>query len=71
MAKAATPPALVCERTGLDEVTIVYSSPRKMCALARGISRGVAQHYGETVTINEEACMHHGAASCRIRVAKV
>jgi predicted hydrocarbon binding protein len=64
----ARPPALVCNRLGPKEVMILYRSPRKMCALARGIARGVAEYYGEEVTLNEESCMHQGAASCQIRV---
>jgi hypothetical protein len=39
-----------------------------MCSLARGIAVGVAGHYGETIELDEETCMHRGDPSCRIRV---
>ncbi|MCI0346838.1 MAG: heme NO-binding domain-containing protein [Chloroflexi bacterium] len=67
----ARPPALACRRTGADEVMILYTSGRKMCALARGIALGVAGHYGEQVALDEETCMHRGDPSCRIRVRLV
>lgn len=66
--RSARPPALACRREGADQVLIVYTSPRKMCAIARGIVHGVAGHYGEEIAIDEETCMHRGDPSCRIRV---
>lgn len=64
----AQPPALQCARPTRDEVVITYTSPRHLCAFARGIIRGVAQHYGERVTITEATCMHRGAEACTISV---
>lgn len=69
--RGATPPYLHAKRTGENEVTVVYTSPRKLCAVARGISRGIARHYNETVDIRDERCMHRGDAECVIVVAKV
>ncbi|HEX4953304.1 MAG TPA: heme NO-binding domain-containing protein [Thermoanaerobaculia bacterium] len=66
--KQAKPPALVCSRTGPNEVTVVYRSARRMCALAKGIVRGVAGHYGETVEIREATCMTQGDPTCQIKV---
>lgn len=66
----ARPPELVATRKGPGEVVIEYSSPRKLCSVAKGIVRGVAKHYRETVVITETTCMHKGAASCRISVRK-
>jgi hypothetical protein len=60
----AEPPPLVASRVGPDEVVIVYRSPRRMCALAKGIARGVADHYGERLAIEERTCMHRGDAEC-------
>ena len=68
--RKAKPPGLRCTRNGPNEVLIDYSSPRKLCALARGIARGVAAHYGEDVSIQEESCMHSGDPSCQIRVTQ-
>ena len=69
--QAAKPPALSCERISPNEVMIVYSSARKMCSLARGIARGVAEHYGDRIDITEDSCMHHGAPACKIRVTEM
>jgi hypothetical protein len=69
--KNAAPPALRCLRRGPKEVTIIYTSARKMCAVAKGITRGVAKHYGEAIQISEPECMHAGRPACRISVRLV
>ena len=66
--KGATPPYLNARRTAPDEVTIIYTSVRKLCAVAKGIVRGVAAHYGETVEIDEVSCMLRGDTSCTLQV---
>jgi heme-NO-binding protein len=66
---SARPPALRVVRTAADEVTVIYSSQRRLCALACGIIRGVAQHYESRVEISQETCIHRGDSECRIRVA--
>lgn len=66
----AQPPKLKTQRIGEDEVVLTYDSPRQMCALAKGIARGLAKHYGEAITIDETQCMHKGAPSCVIRFRK-
>ena len=65
----AKPPELRCLRIGPDEVIVVYSSPRKMCA-AKGIARGMARHFKETVKTSESSCMLAGAKECRISVQR-
>ena len=67
--RGAEPPALHVSRVSPTEVVIEYSSPRRMCAVARGIAQGVADHYGERVTITDRACMLRGDPSCLISVA--
>jgi len=47
----ARPPQLRFERLGPTRLRLSYDSPRKMMAVAKGIIRGVAKHYGNTVTI--------------------
>ena len=64
----ADPPALHVTRTGPRQLVIVYSSPRKMCALAKGICKGVARHYQEAIMISESRCMHNGDPECHIEV---
>ena len=66
--KGATPPYLRATRTAPDEVAIVYTSPRRLCPVAKGIVRGVAAHYGETVSIAEPSCMLRGDASCTLQI---
>jgi hypothetical protein len=60
----ATPPRLGVTTLGDDGVRINYASPRKLCLLVRGVVEGTARHYGETVAIEETACMHRGDPAC-------
>ena len=64
----ATPPELSVERTSKTEVVVTYGSQRRLCAVARGIIKGVAAHFGERVQLSERSCMLRGADSCRISV---
>lgn len=64
----AVPPELKTSRTAPDEVLVEYTSSRHLCAIARGIVKGVAAHYKETVAITEPQCMIRGDEACRIRV---
>lgn len=68
--RAASPPKLRVERLALDEVLIVYDSPRKLCSLAKGIVRGAAEHYHEPVEIDELNCMLNGDPRCEILVRR-
>ena len=67
----ARPPELKCSRIRESEVVIQYASPRKMCAVARGIVRGVATHYGDTISMIDTGCMLRGAIQCTITVRYV
>ena len=64
----ARPPELRCARLAPDHVVITYTSPRKLCGVAKGIARGLATHYGEKVTITESQCMLQGSDRCEISV---
>ncbi|MBA2544969.1 MAG: heme NO-binding domain-containing protein [Deltaproteobacteria bacterium] len=64
----AQPPALDVQRTGPSTLTISYSSARKLCALARGIIRGVAEHYAQRVQIEESTCMLRDDPQCTLNV---
>jgi len=66
----AAPPRLQVERKSPDEVVVTYDSPRKLCAVARGIIRGIAKRYDERVTISDRACMHKGDPKCVISVSR-
>jgi predicted hydrocarbon binding protein len=65
---AARPPMLRVLRRSENEVLVIYASERRMCGVAKGISRGLAVHYGEEVEIDEESCMLTGAGACAIAV---
>lgn len=67
----AHPPVLDCQKVGPDEITIGYSSERKLCAVARGMANGIAEHYGEKIEVSEDSCMHDGDAQCLIRVKRL
>jgi hypothetical protein len=66
----ADPPELRAVRSSPDEVRIEYRSRRGLCALARGIARGLALHFGERVTIDEPACMLRGDSACALVVQR-
>jgi len=66
--KRAKPPNLRCVRVSPAEVIVHYGSDRKLCSVAKGIARGVANHYGDTVTITEKRCMHRGDDHCEISI---
>jgi hypothetical protein len=67
----ARPPNLRCRRVAAQTVMLTYGSPRKLCALARGIIRGLAQHFGEQVEIIERDCMLEGQSACQIQIQRV
>ena len=64
----ARPPQLTISELDGDGVSIVYSSPRRLCVLLRGLTEGTARHYGETATIVERTCMRAGDPACTFDV---
>jgi hypothetical protein len=67
----AHPPALKVTRTGPDAVLVVYASSRRLCALAKGIMRGIADSFGDAITISERACMLRGDPQCELEVSRL
>ena len=65
----ASPPRLALTRSGPDEVVVEYSSARGLCSLAKGIIRGIADHFGDKVSIEEPSCRGHGSPCCVILVS--
>ena len=65
---SARPPHLRISRSGETQVTIHYASPRRLCAMAKGILRGIGSHYGEPLVVVETSCMHAGANACTLVV---
>ena len=68
----AKPPHLKIVRpnrpTSGHAVTIFYRSPRNMCWFGKGIVRGLADHFGEEVSIRDLHCMGEGDDFCEISV---
>lgn len=64
----ALPPHLKARRVSPGEVEVEYTSPRRLCDVARGIVRGIAEERRELVQIEQPECMLRGDARCLIRV---
>jgi hypothetical protein len=62
----ALPPRLRTVRVGPNLVILTYDSPRRLCAVARGIARGLAARFGERLRMTDIECMHRGAQACII-----
>lgn len=62
------PPAARGVRTGKREIEFYYKSDNNLCVLAKGILRGMAQHFRETLSIEEQECTSEGASTCRFIV---
>lgn len=67
----ATPPFLRCIRESDHEVIVDYDSPRKLCYVAKGICRGLAEHFYEKIEIVETSCMHEGGDKCVMHVKRL
>jgi hypothetical protein len=64
----ARPPQLAVTDLGADGLEIVYTSPRRVCAMLRGLVEGTGRVYGETLDVEEPECMHRGDPACRVLV---
>ena len=65
------PPRLVAKRTEPDRMLLTYQSERRLCHVAKGIVRGLKDHFGENVEIQDTQCMHHGAECCQFELVRV
>lgn len=66
--REARPPELAVTDLGEEGLEIVYTSPRRICAMLRGLVEGTGRVYGETVHVEELECMHLGALVCRFAI---
>jgi hypothetical protein len=64
----ARPPQLAVTDLGADGLEIVYTSPRRICAMLRGLVEGTGRVYDETLEVEEPECMHRGDPACRVVV---
>jgi hypothetical protein len=55
---------LYCHEAFASTVVVEYVSPRRLCALAIGLARGIARHFREEIDVTELRCMHSGHESC-------
>lgn len=62
----AEPPRLRVLRTAKDQVELTYASARKLCAVARGIARGIAKRFEEPLETQDRSCMLRGDSVCVI-----
>jgi predicted hydrocarbon binding protein len=51
-----------------QQIAIDYTSARRLCHVAKGIIRGLGEHFGEALTIAETTCMHRGGDRCALIV---
>ena len=65
----ARPPQLAVTDLGEDGLEIVYSSPRRLCVLLRGLVEGTGRAFDEKLDVEEPECMHHGAPACRVVIS--
>jgi hypothetical protein len=63
----ASVPRFVLRENG-DDLELDYLSVRNMCTLAEGLVLGVADHYGETVVVDQPNCKLRGDSRCTIRI---
>lgn len=57
-----------CVRDSQNQLTVHYSSPRQHCDLWKGCFKGLAEHLGYKVEIDEPICMHEGDDECELIV---
>ena len=66
----ARPPKLHVQPLGEVGVLVSYTSERRLCRLLEGLVRGTAEHYGETLVVEEIQCMRLGDPGCVFTVTR-
>src|SRR5262249_41872922 len=64
----ARPPELKVTDLGDEGLQILYTSPRRICAMLRGLVEGTGRIYEEALVVEEPECMHRGDPACRVLV---
>jgi hypothetical protein len=64
----ARPPELAVTDLGERGLEILYTSPRRLCAMLRGLVAGTGRVFDEALHVEETECMHRGAPACRVEV---
>lgn len=60
----ADAPDFTFESPQPDLLLIGYDSTRKLCWLAEGFVLGAADHFNESVAVDQTSCVHRGDTSC-------
>jgi predicted hydrocarbon binding protein len=66
----AYPPKLHVQALKDVGVLVSYTSERRLCRMLEGLVLGTAEHYGETLLVEEIQCMHRGEPGCVFTVLK-
>lgn len=61
-------PTFEYEEDNPDTLTMLYRSPRKLCALSEGLITGAAKYFKQPVTITHDICMHKGSDHCELKL---
>ncbi len=63
-------PTFDCDKESDDpsKLTMIYKSPRKLCALSEGLIDGAAAYFGEKYSLQHDVCMHQGADHCQLKI---
>lgn len=61
-------PTVSTDRIDADTYVLQYQSDRRLCHLGKGVVEGIADHFGDEVTISEDVCMHDGDGHCELTV---
>lgn len=64
----AEPPEFGFELPDARTLHMHYASPRRLCGLAEGFVVATAEHYGESVEVDQPRCMLRGDERCVLRV---
>ena len=64
----AQPANIQSFRVGENEIEVVYTSRRRLCALAHGILEGIAEYYEEDITVEQITCTQEGNTFCTFSV---
>lgn len=62
-------PTFEYESTGPKQLTMIYSSPRKLCHLAEGLIIGTGEIFSEAIDMQHTECMLKGAEKCRLELS--
>jgi len=65
------PPRLTAHRETNEFLILRYQSHRKLCAVVKGIVRGLGERFDESFDIHEAQCMHYGASECIINIKRL